>query len=60
MLKFGLALLLSAAVYYALGTTVTQSDHAAVIITILGGWGTFTYKGLLAMATFGLLHRNLG
>ena len=54
-MKIVFCLILSIAVYVALGALVPFTGKVALFITILGSLGSFTYKGVLAFATFASL-----
>ncbi len=60
MIKLALATLLAVAVYVALGVVLPVSGYTALVVTALGTWGAFTYKGILAMVAFGAVAKGVG
>jgi hypothetical protein len=57
-MKYIVAILLALAVHIALGSLVPISNRVALIVSILGPLGAFTYKGLATIAVFGVLVRR--
>jgi hypothetical protein len=57
-MKLILALVLSVAVYVALGAVVPFTGKTALVITLLGSLGAFTYKGVVAFVAFAGLSRG--
>jgi hypothetical protein len=51
-MKLILSLILAASVYVALGAMVPFTGKTALVITLLGSLGAFTYKGVVAFVTF--------
>jgi hypothetical protein len=54
-MKLALCLILSVAMYVALGVLAPITGKVALFITILGSLGAFTYKGVVAFLTFASL-----
>ncbi len=49
MIKLTIAAVVAVAIYIALGVVLPISGYTALVVTILGTWGAFTYKGLVAI-----------
>lgn len=51
-MKLAFAIVLGFAVYIALGCLLPVADTSALIITLLGPFGAFSYKALAGLFTF--------
>jgi len=51
-MKLLFCLSIAVLVYLALGPTLGFTNHTALSIPLLGSFGTFTWKGMMATVTF--------
>lgn len=58
-MKTIIALGLGVAVFISLGALVPWTGTTALVVTILGKWGAFSYKGLAGFFAAGILHGRL-
>jgi hypothetical protein len=58
-MKFFIAAGMAILIYMALGQMVGFTNHAAIIITLLGSFGAVTYKAVLSFFAFWYLSVRL-
>lgn len=51
-MKFLFCLAIAILVYLALGPTLGFTNHTALVVPLLGSFGAFTWKGLMAVVVF--------
>lgn len=59
MIKLAIATVLAIALYVALGTILPFTGATALTVALLGTFGAFSYKGLLAIAAFGAVSKGM-
>lgn len=58
-MNFVIALVVSVIVYIGLGRYWPVTDHTALLITFLGGFGALSYKFLAACSGFSFIYNRL-
>lgn len=60
IMKIAIFAVLAVALYIVLGQKVAFTNNTALVVTLLGQFGAFTYKGVVALGTFIGLAKNYG
>lgn len=60
IMKIALFAVLAVALYIVLGQKVAFTNNTALVVALLGQFGAFTYKGVVALGTFIGLAKNYG
>jgi len=60
IMKIALFAVLAVALYIVLGQKVAFTNNTALVVTLLGQFGAFTYKGVVGLGTFLGLAKTCG